>query len=77
MSTPQKQHPLRLALVQNKLNAYRDGPNWSEWMQQIDAADVANDLADQGKFQTIDGEILLSDAAFDEWIPQNQDRYSS
>lgn len=76
LNAPQKPHPEHLALVQDKLNAHReDEPNWTKWMNRIDAQDVADDLAAAGKFQTIDSQIMLSDADFDEWLVLNQHRY--
>lgn len=76
MNAPQKPHPEHLALAQDKLNAHReDDPSWTEWKIRIDAKDVADDLAAAGKFQTVDGQIMLSDAAFDEWLVLNQHRY--
>ena len=73
MGTPQKYQPIHSILVQEKYTACLKGGNCSPG---LDVDMVARELADQGKFDIIDGEVLLSDRAFEDWLFQNQHRYN-
>lgn len=70
-NSPQKPRPIHTALVQDKLNEYRRGPNWIPKYDQFDAARIARDLAEAGKFDDVDGNPRISYAAIDDWLVEH------
>lgn len=67
--TAQKPHPIHTILVAEKIDRMRWAGTWpTKFDEVVTESKIASDLAARGAFSERDGEVVLSNRAFDAYL---------